>query len=76
MKRSVAVVGMALLCAVGFFGLNTLNQPKGFDPDGISDPTEYLAGVPADTVVATVDGQPIAAEEYFYWVGYTAETAE
>lgn len=76
MKRSVAIVGMALLCAVGFFGLNTLNQPKGFDTDSISDPTEYLAGVPGDTVVATVNGQAVTAEEYFYWVGYTAETAE
>lgn len=76
MKRSVAIVGMALLCAVGFFGLNTLNQPKGFDPDKITDAAEYLSGVNADAVVATVDGHPVTAEEYLYWVGYTAEELE
>ena len=62
MKRSVAIIGMALLCVVGFFGLTALNQPKGFDPDSISDPTEYLAGVPGDTVVATVNGQAARIE--------------
>lgn len=76
MKRSVAIVGMVLICVVSFLGLNKLNEPKGFDPDKISDVVEYLAGVPGDTVVANVDGQPITAEEYLYWAGYTVEMME
>ena len=69
MKRSVAIVGMALLCALGFFGLNKLNQPKAFDPDAIPDVVEHLTGLPGDTVLATVDDRSITAGEYFYWVG-------
>lgn len=76
MKRSVAIIGMALLCVVGFFGLTALNQPKGFDPDSIPDVTEYLTGMPSDTTVATVDGEPITAGEFLYWAGYSMETME
>ena len=76
MKRSVAIIGLALVCVVSFFGLNELNTPKPFDTDSIPDVIEHLTGIAADAVVATVDGEPILAEDYLYWVGYTAEMEE
>lgn len=38
-----------------------------------SDVTMALLGFPGDTTVMTVDGQPISAEEYLYWLGYATE---
>ena len=76
MKRIVAIIGMAALSVAGFFGCSYLNEamaPKGFDPATVPDVVEYAAGIPAETVVARVDGEPILAEDYLYWMGYTVE---
>lgn len=80
MKRIVAVLGMAVISVGAFFGLSrlakTVDQPKGFDPATVSDVVEYVAGVPRDTVIATVDGQPVLAEDYYYWMSYATEMVE
>lgn len=80
MKRIVAVLGMAVISVGAFLGLSrlagTVNQPKGFDPAAIPDVVEYTAGIPADTVVATVDGQPIPAGDFCYWMAYATEMME
>lgn len=80
MKRIIAVLGMAVISAGAFFGLSrlagTADQPKGFDPASVSDVVEYTAGIPADTVVATVDGEPIQAGELCYWMAYATEMME
>lgn len=80
MKRIVAVLGMAVISVGAFFGLSklagTVDQPKGFDPATISDVVEYAAGVPRDTVIATVDGQPVLAEDFYYWMSYATEMVE
>lgn len=80
MKRIVAVLGMAVISVGAFFGLSRLagtpDQPKGFDPASISDVVEYAAGVPKDTVIANVDGQPVLAEDFYYWMAYATEMVE
>lgn len=80
MKHSVTVIGMALISVLAFVGFGklaeTIDKPKGFDPATISDVVEYTAGIPKDTVLATVDGQPITAENYLYWAGYVIEMTQ
>ena len=80
MKRIVAVLGMAVSSVGAFFGLSklagTMDQPKGFDPATVPDVVEYAAGVPADTVIATVDGQPVLAGDLCYWMSYAADMVE
>lgn len=76
MKRSVAIIGLVLACALGFFAVNKMDRTKEVGPDSISDVVEHLIGVPGDTVVVTVDGGPVCAEDYLYWAGYTAEMME
>ncbi len=77
MKRSVPVIGMALVSILAFWGFSRLDeameQPVGFDPGTVPDPVEYVLGIPRDTVLFTVDGAPVEAEEYLYWTGYSAE---
>lgn len=76
MKRAISILGMAALSVAGFIGCSYLNEApasKGFDPARIPDVVEYTAGFPADTVLLRVDGEPILAEDYLYWAGYTAE---
>lgn len=82
MKRSIiCVLVLALVSVGGFFGVRTLvereeAQPKGFDPDTIPDVVQYTAGIPKDTVLATVNGQNVTAEDYLYWVGYVSEVVQ
>lgn len=80
MKRTVTVIGMLAISAAAFWGFGklaeTADQPKGFDPKTIPDVVEYTAGIPRDTVIANVDGQPIAAENYLYWLSYVTELVQ
>ncbi len=77
MKRSVTIIGMALVSVLAFVGFNklgeTLDKPVGFDPATIPDAVEYTVGIPKDTTLFTVDGAPVDAERYLYMVGYAAE---
>lgn len=77
MKRSVAIIGMALISVLAFLGFSRLGQamdkPVGFDPSTVPDPVEYTLGIPKNTVLFTVDGAPVDAEQYLYWTGYSAE---
>ena len=80
MKRSLCVIAMALLCVGGFLGYRFLaeeetgGKPDGFDVTAISDVIHHTAGIPGDMVIFTVDGEPVTAQEYLYWVGYSADT--
>ena len=79
MKRAISVIVMAAVSLAGFFGLNyaAANQSAaGYNPDQIKDVVEHISGMPADTVVLTVDGQPVTAEEYLYWAGADIEMLE
>lgn len=40
-----------------------------FLPDNETDVTEKLLGYPQDTALFTVNGAPVSAEEYLYWLG-------
>ena len=40
-----------------------------FLPDNKIDVAEKLLGFPGDTALFTVNGQPVDAEEYLYWLG-------
>ncbi|MBE6970453.1 MAG: hypothetical protein E7442_10105, partial [Ruminococcaceae bacterium] len=76
MKRLVAVIGMAVLSVAGFFGFGYLAEKtavKGYDPYVIEDVMKYTTGIAHDEVVAYVDGQPVLAEDYLYWLAYNAE---
>lgn len=77
MKRSVTIIGMALVSVLAFVGFNKLGEamdrPAGFDPATVPDPVEYAAGIDKDTTMFTVDGAPVEAERYLYMVGYAAE---
>lgn len=79
MKRMTAVIGMIVIGIGAFVGLskmsNLADQPKGFDPDTVPDVVEYTAGITKDTIVAYAGEQPIYAEDFMYWVGYTTEMA-
>lgn len=80
MKRSLCIIAMALLCVGGFLGYRFLaeeetgGKPDGFDVTAISDVIHHTAGIPGDMVIFTVDGEPVTAQEYLYWVGYSADT--
>ncbi len=80
MKRSVTIVAMALVSVLAFWGFNQLSgvvdQPKGFDPATVPDAVQYTAGIPKDTVMFTVDGQPVTAENYLYWTSYMTEMVQ
>ena len=80
MKRSLCIIAMVLLCVGGFLGYRFLageetgGKPDGFDVTAISDVIHHTAGIPGDMVIFTVDGEPVTAQEYLYWVGYSADT--
>lgn len=80
MRRSVTIVAMALVSVLAFVGLKQLadvgGEPKGFNPATIPDVVEYTAGIPKDTVLFTVDGQPVLAEYYLYWASYVSESMQ
>lgn len=90
MKRIVAVLGMTALGVGIFVGLGLLarsqsqlqgqgqnkTQVQGFDPASIPDVVEYVAGIPEDTVIATVDGQPLLAGDFGYWMSYASEMVD
>lgn len=40
-----------------------------FLPDNATDVTQRLLGYPQDTALFTVNGAPVTAEEYLYWLG-------
>lgn len=79
MKRITAVIGMAVIGAAAFMGLSKLSdevdKSAGFDPASVPNVVEHIAGVSKDTVMATIGEQPIYAEDFLYWNGYTAEMA-
>lgn len=50
---------------------NPGNSPAGSDPaDYVAAYTQALAGIDPDTVMFTVNGEPVTAEYYFYWLSY------
>lgn len=67
------------LAAVFTAGCLTACGAKNDEPDNTADSQTsdvilQTAGIPRDTVLMTVDGQEITAEEYLYWAAYSADT--
>lgn len=69
MKRTVAIILMAVLCVGGFFGLSALKQEEP-----VVDVAMQAMGIPGDSPIATVNGVPISVREYGFWVAFTADT--
>ncbi len=71
-------VVLAAVLAVGAWLLFFRKAPSPMDrvveaagclPDNATDVAMETIGVPDDTVMLTVDGQEVTAEEYLYWLG-------
>lgn len=73
MKKLAALVLAAALCITTLSGCGK-EQPTPPDPSEVdveaaaTDIYQFLAGVPADTMVATLNGQDITAAELVSWV--------
>ncbi len=81
-KRGILIaavcVALAAAVAVGAWFLFFRKAPSVIDrvvemsdclPDNATDVAMETIGVSADTVLLTVDGQEVTAEEYLYWLG-------
>lgn len=69
-KRLIAAGLAAVLTAGGLAGCGgggDSAQPSG------DDIIQRTAGMPADTVVMTIDGREVTAVDYLYWAGYAAD---
>lgn len=75
---SIAAAGALLagiLSGCGTPGSQASGTPEVL-PEGVpADVVQETLGIPRDTVVATVNGGDITAEEVLYWVGYSADQA-
>ncbi len=65
-KRILAALTAAGLLAAG---LTACSTPAKTEPTSI----EKVAGVSADTTLFTVDGQPVTAADYCYWLTYNID---
>ena len=63
----------AALAAVLTLSCLTACAPGGGEAETTDDIIRQTAGIPADTVLFTLDGQEITAEEYLYWAAYSAD---
>jgi parvulin-like peptidyl-prolyl isomerase len=69
---AVLMVGTLAGCnknASGDTGSSTATATT-YDDGTVADLPMQLIGVSADTVLFTVNGNPVTAEEYVYWLGY------
>ncbi len=82
---AVVCVALAAVLAVGAWLLFFRKAPSAMDrvveaagclPDNATDVSMETIGVPDDTVMLTVDGQEVTAEEYLYWLGYNTSYYE
>lgn len=65
-KRTLAALLAAGLLAAG---LTACNSPAKAEPTSI----DKVAGISADTTLFTVDGQPVTAADYCYWLTYNMD---
>lgn len=63
----------AALAAALTLSCLTACAPGGGEDETTDDIIRQTAGIPADTVLFTLDGQEITAEEYLYWAAYSAD---
>ncbi len=75
---TVAAVALAAAVAVGVWLMISHEPPSKAErlvemtdclPDNATDVAMETVGVPGDTVLLTVEGQDVTAEEYLYWLG-------
>lgn len=69
-KKITALALAGVLTAACLAGCGADTAPG---ENATGDIIQQTAGVPADTVVMTIDGQEITAETYLYWVAYSAD---
>ena len=76
---SIAAAGALLAGVLAGCGGTGSPAPSGTTavlPEGVpADVVQETLGIPRGTVVATVNGSDITAEEVLYWVGYSADQA-
>lgn len=69
-KKLTAVLGALALTAT-LSGCEILGAQASPAPTPAVDLTQELAGIPRDTVVFTVNGVAVTAEEYLFWLAQT-----
>lgn len=69
-KKLTAVLGALALTAT-LSGCDILGVQASPAPTPTVDLTQELAGIPRDTVVFTVNGVAVSAEEYLFWLTQT-----
>ncbi len=79
-RKAVALFLSVLLTAGMFSGCSLAGTGTAASPTQENDVIEQLAGMPADTVLLTVNGKEVTAEEYLFWlsqsVGYMDQYAQ
>ena len=69
MKALKSLAALALTAALAV----SLAACSGGGQTASDDIIQQTAGIPADEVLFTLDGQEITAEEYLYWAAYSAD---
>lgn len=72
-KKSVALLLAGALLVGGLSACSTGGGQPTPTPQSQEDLILKLMGYPRDTVLFTVDGEDVIAEDYLYWLGYVAD---